>query len=986
MNQTTVLRASLHPGLGSVRNPIGGFSAAVLALGMALLPAAAQNPPTTTTLSAISITATAATLRESINPNGRITYGWFEWGTTGDYGNITPRSAFGSGTSPVTITRALTGLMPGTPYHFRAVGSNVLGVTYGLDRTFTTVAVPPPIVTTLAATDISPTAATLNESINPNGQTTHGWFQWGTTTNYGNSTLPAAFGSGNTPATVGRELGGLTSETTYHFRAVGSNWLGLVYGEDLTFETPAIPPRLVTTLADTGPGSLRQTIAEAIPGDRILIVTNGTITNFSGTLTLIKNLTIIGNGPTNTAISGNRANRVFSITAGATVSLADMTIREGKTSDGTPGPNPQTAGSDGAPGGGVLNAGTLVLSNCVMTLCATGRGGAGYKSSTNNPNLGLPGGNGGNGGDGAGICNTGNLTLRSCCLSGNTNGIGGAGGGGSPETTNSPAASGGNGGRGGDGGGVFNAGSLALVHCTFERNSAGVGGWGGQGGYSRINPQSVGATSGHGGDGGNGGGVASHTALDATNCLFTRNYGGRGGYGYLGGHGGFGPDLGSGGNGGNGGSGGKGGGIFGGGDVFLQGCTLYFNSAGKGGSGGDGGWAILGYPNQPVMLMMDYYPGDGGHGGLGGTGGNGGGAFCTAVLSLISCTVNSNNAGAGGYGGIGGEGGNHNQPPHVNMVWAGGDGGNGGVGGPGGKGGGIFADNGLHIVSCTVGTNVAGWGGKGGAGGYGGQSDKGNGGNGGHGGAGGPGGTSGGIIAAGASGVADLRNTLAAANNAGIGGVGGSAGRVFPYSPFPPYSPGTDGSPGSSGTGGSSPDLMGDFNSQGHNLIGLATGSTGFANGVNGDLVGTTTPLDPRLGPCQDNGGDTPTCALRPGSPAINAGDDSILDPPDGLATDQRGKPRQSGGHVDIGAYELQVAAGDIQVTGFGRSSSSSTQVRFAGESGVSYTVLMTTNCGLPMSNWSAVGSPTETAPGQFDFTDTTATNKTHRFYRVRSP
>ncbi len=321
------------------------------------------------------------------------------------------------------------------------------------------------------------------------------------------------------------------------------------------------------------------------------------------------------------------------------------------------------------------------------------------------------------------------------------------------------------------------------------------------------------------------------------------------------------------------------------------------------------------------------------------------------------------------------------------VEWPGGNGGDGADGGQGGKGGGVLSGNGMFALASTLVKNAAGAGGSGGEGGGGGPSLRGRGGNGGDGGNGGSGGDGGGCASSAAVSTVALRSTLAAANRPSIAGRGGLAGGGAPAMPsYPGSRAGADGVAGTIGDSGSARDLLGDFISQGHNLIGLATGSTGFTNGVNGDLVGTDTPLDPQLGPCQDNGGDTPTCALLPGSPAINAGDDSILDPPDGLATDQRGKPRQSGGHVDIGAYELQVAAGDIQVTGFGRPSDSSTQGRFTGESGVSYTVLMTTNCGLPMSNWTSLGAPAETAPGQFEFNDTAAANKTPRFYRVRSP
>jgi hypothetical protein len=69
------------------------------------------------------------------------------------------------------------------------------------------------------------------------------------------------------------------------------------------------------------------------------------------------------------------------------------------------------------------------------------------------------------------------------------------------------------------------------------------------------------------------------------------------------------------------------------------------------------------------------------------------------------------------------------------------------------------------------------------------------------------------------------------------------------------------------------------------------------------DLINT----DPKLGPLQDNGGPTSTHALLPTSPAIDAGDDSVLGDPYNLTTDQRGPgfPRKACAHVDIGAYEF---------------------------------------------------------------------------------
>jgi hypothetical protein len=101
-------------------------------------------------------------------------------------------------------------------------------------------------------------------------------------------------------------------------------------------------------------------------------------------------------------------------------------------------------------------------------------------------------------------------------------------------------------------------------------------------------------------------------------------------------------------------------------------------------------------------------------------------------------------------------------------------------------------------------------------------------------------------------------------------------------------------------TARSSPDVSGSLNSQGYNLIGDGTGGNGWTDT---DLVGThDAPMNPLLGPLQDNGGPNQTMALLPGSPALNAGDSDEL----GVA-DQRGVVRSGG--VNIGAYQASASA-----------------------------------------------------------------------------
>ncbi len=96
----------------------------------------------------------------------------------------------------------------------------------------------PPTVTTLAATSITTTGATLNGTVNPNGTTTTAEFNYGLTTGYG-STVAASPppGSGVTQVSVSAAVAGLTCGTAYHYRLAGTNAQGTSNGADRTFIT-----------------------------------------------------------------------------------------------------------------------------------------------------------------------------------------------------------------------------------------------------------------------------------------------------------------------------------------------------------------------------------------------------------------------------------------------------------------------------------------------------------------------------------------------------------------------------------------------------------------------------------------------------------------------------------------------------------------------------------------------------------------------------
>ncbi|HAM70236.1 MAG TPA: hypothetical protein DCM86_01150, partial [Verrucomicrobiales bacterium] len=87
--------------------------------------------------------------------------------------------------------------------------------------------------------------------------------------------------------------------------------------------------------------------------------------------------------------------------------------------------------------------------------------------------------------------------------------------------------------------------------------------------------------------------------------------------------------------------------------------------------------------------------------------------------------------------------------------------------------------------------------------------------------------------------------------------------------------------------------LAGNTATSGSDVTGISISKSGV------NIVGG----DPILASLDNHGGPTPTMPPLPGSPAINAGDDSASTL---FTIDQRGFPRRSGSHVDVGAVELQ--------------------------------------------------------------------------------
>jgi len=208
------------------------------------------NPPTVVTKAASEVEQTTATLNATVNPNGgNVTECKFEYGETGSYGKTASCASLpGSGTTPVAVSAAISGLAANTTYHFKVVATNTGGTNTGSDETLKTLHNAPMVVTE-AASSVTQTTATLSATVNPEGLATlECKFEWGTTLAYGNvAPCNPNLGSG---AVLG-SLSGLTPGTPYHFRISASNAGGTSKGSDQKFETRPDPPTVETRSASS---------------------------------------------------------------------------------------------------------------------------------------------------------------------------------------------------------------------------------------------------------------------------------------------------------------------------------------------------------------------------------------------------------------------------------------------------------------------------------------------------------------------------------------------------------------------------------------------------------------------------------------------------------------------------------------------------------------------------------------------------------------
>jgi plastocyanin len=109
-----------------------------MALMRGTITATVPGAPTATTEPAAAVGETEATLKGTVDPQGKATTYFFNYGTSTSYGSRTVEQSAGEASEGKSVALPVSSLSPGTTYHFQLVAKNAAATIPGEDRTFTT--------------------------------------------------------------------------------------------------------------------------------------------------------------------------------------------------------------------------------------------------------------------------------------------------------------------------------------------------------------------------------------------------------------------------------------------------------------------------------------------------------------------------------------------------------------------------------------------------------------------------------------------------------------------------------------------------------------------------------------------------------------------------------------------------------------------------------------------------------------------------------
>ena len=223
--------------------------------------------PTVTTASAVNISITSATVGGEVtnDGNGEVAERGVVYSTNPNPTVENNKVVCGRGRGVFTCN--LTDLQDGVTYYVRAYAVNEKGTAYGEEKSFATVEIVVPTVTTSSATNISFTSATVGgEILDDGGATvTERGVVYSTTSNPTTSNSKVVSGSGKGSFTC--SLNDLQEGTTYYVRAYAVNEKGTAYGEERSFTTKAIVVPTVTTSSATSISYTSATVGGTVTDD-----------------------------------------------------------------------------------------------------------------------------------------------------------------------------------------------------------------------------------------------------------------------------------------------------------------------------------------------------------------------------------------------------------------------------------------------------------------------------------------------------------------------------------------------------------------------------------------------------------------------------------------------------------------------------------------------------------------------------------------------
>jgi hypothetical protein len=207
------------------------------------------EPPVVNNARVEAVLPTRATLAAEVDTDGAAAEYVIQYGKSAKYAETTPARPISAGSVTSHVSAPLEQLTPGTLYHYRVRVTSPAGTASSPDQTFATPGVP---AFESSEASAGTTSARLSATVIPNASPTAIRFEYGTGDSYGAVTAPVEAGSGLDKVIVSTEVGGLQPDTTYHYRVLAANGIGVTSGPGQTFTTQRLAPTLVPIAGEVG--------------------------------------------------------------------------------------------------------------------------------------------------------------------------------------------------------------------------------------------------------------------------------------------------------------------------------------------------------------------------------------------------------------------------------------------------------------------------------------------------------------------------------------------------------------------------------------------------------------------------------------------------------------------------------------------------------------------------------------------------------------